>query len=160
MKQIFMIALIAVSTVASGAVNQSKPIESCSNYGQYVNTGWTIHPSSYFEQIANLLKEVVNKGLKDGTIVYDISGTLMNHDTPSGNPVFLNAAMWDVLATPKMEMYGDIAIIKDSLGSEEIAEIRWYDWYSNKKRTKNLIINPKIINCMTEDAPYVENSVL
>ena len=156
MKQLLMRLFILTSLLVSTAVYaSSKPIESCRNYGQYINTGWTIHPSSEFEQISQEMINKVNTGLGDGSIVYDLSGILMNHETPSGEPLFLNVAMWDVLATPKMEMFGDIAIIKDPLGDEEIVEVRWYDG-----KTRNLVINSNTINCMTEDAPYVENSVL
>lgn len=157
MKKIIPIILIylSFSSYIKASENFSKPIENCSNYYQYINTGWIIHPPKNFQAIAKETISKVNTGLSNGTIVYDMSGTLMNHDTPDSTPVFIDAAMWDDLRTDSFEMYGDIAILKDSQGTQDLVEIRWYD---GKKR--NLVINTKLINCMTEDAPYVENSVL
>lgn len=127
----------------------------CQYTESYLSTGWTIHDPSTFFTHANFVKNTIKTGLNDETVVFDISGPILTDDTVDGGEILLDAMMFDNLKTPNDEMFGDYAILESVGSTRELVEVRWYDG-----NTRNIVFNPKFIKCMSEAAPYVDNSVL
>lgn len=127
----------------------------CEYTGSYQSTGWKIHDPSTFEVYSKMVKDSIKKGLDDKSVIFDISGPIPTENTVDGQSILLDAMMFDNLKTPQDEMYGDFAILEIVNDTRDLVEVRWYD---GDKR--NIVFNPKFLNCMSESAPYVDNAVL
>lgn len=147
-KIILLVSFFSLSTIAKDAAK-------CANEEGYINSGWKIHSASKFSSLYNSLKKKLDKGISQGDFILDMSGPIMNRNTTDHSPRLLRATSWDDLRTNQMEMFGDVAIYTDIFNENIIAEIRWYDG-----KNRNLVLNPKFLNCMTDSAPYADNSIL
>lgn len=127
----------------------------CKYQSQYEALGWNVLPASQFESAAKFVKNAIKSGLDQGTVVFDISGPILTNQTIDGTELLLDAMMFDNLKTDRDIMYGDYAIIETADSNHDLVEVRWYD---GKKR--NIVTNPAFLKCMSEGAPWVENSVL
>lgn len=124
-------------------------------YGEtYLASGWKVHDPSEFEKVVGEIKSKIRSGLETGTVRFDMSGPILTTQTIDGREMLLDGMMFDNLETPRDEMFGDFAIL-ESVDSRNAVEVRWYDG-----QRRNIIVNPKFLRCMSESAPYAENSVL
>lgn len=136
-------------------ISYSIEAQACKYQGQYEALGWNVLPSSEFESAARMVKDKIKSGLDEGTVVFDISGPILTDQTLDHSELLLDAMMFDNLNTDRDVMYGDYAILETADSAHHLVEVRWYD---GKKR--NIVINPAFLKCMSEAAPWVENSVL
>lgn len=129
--------------------------QDCVYSSSYENTGWIIHDPQSFEQHAKNVKNLIKKGLDDGSVIFDISGPILADQTIDGQELLLDAMMFDNLKTDRDDMYGDFAILEVVNELRDLVEVRWYDGMK-----RNIVVNPKFLRCFSEGAPYVDNSVL
>lgn len=129
--------------------------QACRHQAQYEALGWNVIPSSQFESAAQFVKESIKSGLKLGTVIFDISGPILTDQTVDHQELLLDAMMFDNLKTDRDIMFGDFAILETSDSDRHLVEVRWFDGMK-----RNIVINPAFLECMSESAPLVENSVL
>lgn len=127
----------------------------CKYQAQYEALGWNVVPASQFDSASKFVKDTIKSGLDQGTVVFDISGPILTNQTNDSSELLLDAMMFDNLKTDRDIMYGDYAIIETADSNRHLVEVRWFD---GQKR--NVAINPAFLKCMSEGAPWVENSVL
>lgn len=146
--------LIVALTLCSANLFAGTTERYCRHINAYKNDGWTIHTPSNFDLLEKKISTLVEEGKAAGHIVDDISGPILTADTPDGTEILLAAVMFDDLRTDRDEMFGDYAIIYTDDGSD-VAEVRWYDG-----KVRNVVYNPEVLTCISEEPPFVSNSVL
>lgn len=147
--------ILILNVIGLFVTNSVFALDNCSLAFSYKSKGWIVHNSSEFTIIEKNVLYRLNKGLAENSIVLDLSGLIITHQTPSGEPVVLQATMYDDLMTAKDEMYGDIAILEVQYQPGVRAEIRWYE-----RERKHIVFNSDILTCLSEAPPFADNSVL
>jgi hypothetical protein len=155
MKTLILLVTLLASSFAFSESQLNFGLEECSNYSGYVNTGWKIHSPSKFNKLERKFSKSLKRGLADGSIIDDMTGTIRTTDTLSNNALILRATSWDALNTPQNLMYGDYAAYAIFGNETTLAEIRWFDG-----KNRNIVINPTLLKCFSEGAPLVDNSVM
>lgn len=131
------------------------PAQACRYQSQYEAQGWNVLPSSQFESVAKFVRDTIKSGLDQGTVVFDTSGPILTDQTLDHKELLLIGMMFDDLQTHRDVMFGDYALIEAADSDHTLVEVRWFD---GEKR--NIAFNPNVLECMSEGAPLVENSVL
>ena len=108
------------------------------------DSGWSQHPTEEFSSIAAKLElETKNPGWVGDMETVFFSGSLEK---------FVSFKSLDNLATPDMEMFGDVAYYSDN-ESEALLEIRWYE-----NGLKHFVLR-KDIPCTLDSIPLAENAL-
>ena len=154
MKALLLFSLALGFLAAQATQVTHKELKNCRYYNGFIHTGWVVHDPATFDTFNKQIVSAVKSGVDSGEIHFDMSGPILTNETINGQELLLDAISWDAKTTPQMTMFGDYAFIENAT-NHEMVELRWYD--GNKR---NVVINPKFLRCMSESAPYVENSVL
>lgn len=128
----------------------------CHLENSYLNADWNIHNASEFKDLSKQIIQELNEGLHSGQYIFDLSGEIITTNTVDQKEIPLVAIMWDNLKTDTFIMFGDIAILYAELNQQKIpVEIRWFDG-----QQRNIVYNPEILTCFSEEPPHAINSVL
>lgn len=147
MKLLILLVLLPLSSFAS--TNQE-----CVNTDNYRTSGWVVHKSTNFKKIHKALQKKIQLGLEQGTLVDDLQGVIRTSQTVNGSSIYMDVRTYDSLETPKEEMFGDIATLKNFFVPTQILELRWYE---NQK--KHIVFNANYLNCVSTIVPMADNSV-
>ena len=127
----------------------------CSNDAIYKRNGWNVFYPNDFDQYVDAFNKDLEDGLLNGYFIPDLEGTLVtSHSTIQGR-VYMNVQSWDDTETDKSEMFGDIALLRNSQNMEQVLEIRWYS-----EGVRYVFVNKKFLDCVSIAAPVAINTIL
>ena len=149
MKKLISILFVSMFSFAAQAQLDCEHAES------FIQSGWQVHDSSSFSAKAKMVKKLVEKGMRDGSVIEDLSGPIRTSQTVTNLRVLLKAETFDDLNTAQNEMFGDYGIMTLDDGSNTVVEVRWYDGVK-----RHVVFNGKYMRCMMSSAPLADNSVL
>lgn len=128
--------------------------EECPHERAFVDNGWVIHNSNYFDQI---LQEKLNEFIPEfgADLVLDDAESYIS-DFSHNTYLIMWIVILDRVSTAKEEMWGDVAFIKTGPCMNEYTEVRWYDPVTKKK---HIVCNPDYAFCLTTKVPLAYNTI-
>jgi hypothetical protein len=145
-------ALIILMVLCSSLSVYSK---ACQNDANYTKNGWVVSYPEDFDSYVHYFNIDLNDGLLNGYFIPDLEGTLVtSHSTIQGR-VYMNVRSWDDTETSKNEMFGDIAMFRNSQNLSQVLELRWYS-----EGVRYIFVNKKYMDCVSIAAPLADNVVL
>ena len=148
MKKIALAFIVLISSLTIGA-------STCENDSTYKKNGWVLTYPEDFDTYVKFFNLDLNDGLMNGYFTPDLEGTIATTHSTIQSRVYMNVRTWDDTETSAREMFGDIAMFRNSANLDQVLELRWYS-----EGVRYIFVNKKYLDCVSISAPLATNVIL